>query len=111
MSVLKFYYDFHKCILEPGSYELLGMDTGSICIALHKEKFKDSVMDMPTYESLRDKCLILECNQFGVRQRNRYRVECEEHVIPSQTLSMTSLVFIIPIILVKEFKVKLYSVA
>ena len=83
LSVLRFYYDFLKRVLRPGSYQLLETDTDSIYVSLQYEKFEDNVADMSLYEELRDQFMVSERDRFGVRQPNRYKLECEGSLMVS----------------------------
>ena len=86
LSVLKFYHDFLKRVLKEGCYSLMETDTDSIYLALTHEKFEDNIDPdkMDLYERLKSQYfLTADCGEFGKRQPNRYKVECEGHQMVS----------------------------
>ena len=79
LSVLKFYYDFLKRILKPGSYQLMETDRDSIYIALSEERFEDNIADdkLDLYEELKDEFFLTDKCKYGKREPNRYKIECK----------------------------------
>ena len=77
LSVLQFYYDFLKEVLEPESFKLMETDTDSIYIALENEKFEDNAAEdkEDLYEKLKKVYFIDENSKYGKREPNRYKVE------------------------------------
>ena len=85
LSVLKFYYDFLKAVLMPDCFCLLETDTDSIYIAMKYERFEDNVdpEKRELYEKLKSQYFITDECKYGKRQPNRYKVECEGHMMLS----------------------------
>ena len=85
LSVLKFYYDFLKVVLMPDCFCLLETDTDSIYIATKYEKFEDNIdpEKRDLYEKLKSDYFITDECEYGKRQPNRYKVECEGHMMLS----------------------------
>ena len=85
LSVLKFYYDFLKAVLMPDCFCLLETDTDSIYIAMKYEKFEENVdpEKRELYEKLKSQYFITDECRYGKRQPNRYKVECEGHMMLS----------------------------
>ena len=79
LSVLKFYYDFLKRILKDDSYQLLETDTDSIYISLKYKEFDDNVdpEQWDVYQSLKSQYFLTSECEYGKRQLNRYKLECE----------------------------------
>ena len=88
LSVLKFYYDFLKVILKPNCFCLLETDTDSIYIATKYERFEDNIdpWKLDDYDRLKPDYFITDDKnkcRYGKRQPNRYKVECEGHLMLS----------------------------
>ena len=88
LSVLKFYYDFLKVILKPNCFCLLETDTDSIYIATKYERFEDNInpRKLDEYDKLKPDYFITDDKEkcrYGKRQPNRYKVECEGHLMLS----------------------------
>ena len=79
LSVLQFYYDFLKRVLKQDSYQLLETDTDSIYIALAHKDFDDNVDpdQWDLYQSLKSQYFLTPDCEYGKRQPNRYKLECE----------------------------------
>ena len=88
LSVLKFYYDFLKAFLMPDCFCLLETDTDSIYIAVKYEKFEDNVdpEKRDLYEKLKSKYFITDECKYRKQPPNRYKVECEGHMMLSLCL-------------------------
>ena len=88
LSVLKFYYDFLKVVLKPKCFCLLETDTDSIYIATKYERFEDNIdpHKLDEYDRLKPEYFITDDKdkcRYGKRQPNRYKVECEGHLMLS----------------------------
>ena len=86
LSVLKIYYDFLKVVLKPDYFCLFETDTDSIYIATKYEQFEDNIdpRKRELYEQLKPDYFIMDNKEkckYRKRQPNRYKVECEGHMM------------------------------